>query len=267
MFTHAILADTFLKGLYESQALWNKMNRSFDAYVADKIMDSVDIPLNPQLVVSSTAVASDSANRKKAKADTGKVNVPFALYTIPLTQEMEAKILMNGRLLQNFLADMTDAFNDAVDKVVIEEAQKSSKVLSWKGAKISFDDIIGIDQKFNELKVPKRDRIIIVPASLQSDFMAIDVVKQAMAYNQSLLEKGIFVINNTQFYISASAGKVGGKENLVGIATPGLAVVLKGYMDRNEVYSLDDRATHIDYNTGVAIKLLKDEFAIVSKQP
>ena len=266
-FTHAVLADIFLKGLYESQALWNKMNRSFDGLVANATMDSVDIPMNPQLVVSSSAVASDSANRKKAKADTSSVNVPFGLYTIAMTQEEEERMLMNGRLLQNFLADTNDAFNDALDSVVIAEAQTTNKIINWSGANLAWGDIVNVDAKFNELNVSKRDRIVVIPASRQSDFMSIDVVKSAMAYNKDLLEKGVFVINNTQFYISSYVGKIGGKDNIVGINARGLAVVLKGYMQRNAVYDVSVRKTHVDYNTGAAVKLLKNEFAVVAKQP
>ena len=265
--THAVLADIFLKGLYESQALWNKMNRSFDGLVANATMDSVDIPLNPQLVVSTSAVAWDSANRKKAKADTTSVNVPFALYTIPMTQEEEERMLMNGRLLQNFLADANDAFNDALDAVVIAEAQTTNKVINWAGANLSWSDIVNIDAKFNELNVSKRNRIVVIPATRQSDFMSIDLVRSAMAFNKDLLEKGIFVINNTQFYISSHVGKVGGKDNIVGINSRGLAVVLKGYMQRQAVYDVAVRKTHVDYNTGAATKLLKNEFAVVAKQP
>lgn len=267
MFTHSILADVFLKGLYDSQALWNKMNRSFDGLVASATMDSVDIPLNPQLVVSNAAVAFDSASRKRPKNDTTSVNVPFSLYTIGLSQEEEERMLMNGRLLQNFLADTNDAFNDALDTVVIAEAQTTDKVINWAGANLSWADIVNVDAKFTTLKVSKRDRIVVIPATRQADFMSIDVVKSAMAYNQNLLEKGIFVINNTQFYISPFVGQIGGKDNIVGINARGLAVVLKGYMQRNSVYDVSVRRTHVDYNTGAATKLLKNEFAVVAKQP
>lgn len=265
--THALLADAVLRGLYESQALWNKMNRSYDSFVADRTMDSVDIPINPVLVASTSAVATDSANRKKAKTDTSKVNVPFALYTIGMKQEQEEKILMNGKLLNNFLLDANDALSDKLDADVLAEAQTTSNSINWAGANLSWADIVAVDAKFNTLKVPRRSRIVVIPAARQSDFMAIDVVKQAMAYNKELLEKGVFVINNTQFYISAHVAQIGGKDNIVGIAAPGLAVVLKGYMQRESAYNVATRDTDVDYNTGAAIKLLKNEFAVVSKQP
>ena len=267
MFTHSVLADVFLKGLYESQALWNKMNRNFDGLVKDATMDSVDIPLNPQLVVSSTAVAGDSVNRKKAKGDTGYVNVPFGLLTIAMTQEEEERMLMNGRLLQNFLADAQNALDDALDAIVIAEAQTTNKVINWAGANLSWTDIINIDAQQNVLKVPKRNRIQVIPASRQTEFQSIDVVKAAMANNRELLEGGVFVINNTQFYISSYVGKIGGKDNIVGISTRGLAVVLKGFMQRQSAYDITTRVTNVDYNTGAATKLLKNEFAVVAKQP
>jgi hypothetical protein len=265
--THGLLADMCLRGLYESQALWNKMNRSFDGLVADKTMDSIDIPINPQLVASTAAVSKTSPNRKKAKTDSNTVNVPFALYTIGLTQEEEERILMNGKLLNNFLLDTNDALSDALDAVVIAEAQTTDKVITWAGANLTWGDIVNVDAKFNLLKVPKRNRVVIIPASRQADFMSIDVVKSAMAFNKDLLEKGVFVINNTQFYISSYVGQIGSKDNIVGINTGGLAVVLKGYMSRNSVYDTDTRMTYVDYNTGAATKLLKTEFAVVAKQP
>ena len=265
--TQSILSDMVLKGLYESQGLWNKMNRGYDSLVSSATMDSIDIPKNPQLVVSSSAVAIDAASRKKAKADTTKVNVPFALYTVAMTEEEEARILMNGKLLSNFLLDTNDAFNDALDVVVLAQAQTTTKVINWAGANLAWADIVAVDAEFNKMKVPKRNRIVCIPATRQSDFMSIDVVKSAMAYNKDLLESGIFIINNTQFYISNAVAEVGGKENIVGINTTGLAVVLKGYMQRQSVYDPATRMTYVDYNTGAAVKLLKDEYAVVSKKP
>ena len=267
MFTSAILADQVLKGLYGSVGLWNKMNRAYDSLVLGATMDSIDVPINPQLIASSTAVGKTHASRKKAKGDTSSVNVPFVVYTVPMTQEEEERILMGGALLRNFLLDANDALTDSLDAAVIAEAQTTDKVLAWAGAKLSWDDIIALDAKFDDLKVPRAERIVVIPSAIKADFMAIDVVKQAMAFNRELLEKGIFVINNTQFYVSADVGKISGKNNIVGIAPRGLAVVLKGFMNRKEDYDTDSRVTYIDYNTGVAIKLLRKEYAVVSKQP
>jgi hypothetical protein len=195
------------------------------------------------------------------------VDVPFETYTVPVKEEIEAKILTNGKLLNNFILDATVALDDQLDSDVIAAAQTTDKVINWAGANLAWADIVAVDAKFNILKVNRKDRIIVVPASRQSDFMSIDVVKSAMAYNRDLLEKGIFVINNTQFYISSYVGQIGGKDNIVGIYSRGLAVVLKGFMSRHEAYDPETRDTDIDYNTAAAMKLMKNEFAVVAKQP
>lgn len=266
-FTYAILSDMVIQGLYEYQGLWNMMNRSFDGLISSQAANSVLIPKNPQLIVSKTGVATNSASRKKTKADTTTVQIDLNTYTIPLTDEVESGLFHNTKLLQNFLRDAPPVLSDQLDADVIAEAQTTDQIISWSGAKLGWGDIVALDAKFNTLKVPRRFRVCVIPAALQGQFMDIDIVKNAMAFNKDLLEKGVFVINNTQFYISSYVENVGGKQNIVGIYTQGLAVILKGMMDRKEVYDPENRRTHIDWNTGAGMKLFRNEYAVVSTAP
>lgn len=260
--TTAILSDMVVRNLYDATALWNKMNRNFDGLVKDKFAKSIDIPRNPKLIVSKDPVAVDSANRKQALADSDTVNASFEIYTVPITQEEEERILADSKLLNNFLLDTNDALSDGLDADVLAEACASGTLLTWNDAVLSWKNISAINAKFTAMRVPKRDRIIVIPSTRQEEFEDIDLVKQAMAFNRELLEKGVFVINNIRFYISPDVPLTGDEDSLVGIYAPGLAVVLKGYMDRKEAYSNAVRKTYIDYNSGAAIKLLRQQYAV-----
>lgn len=261
-----LLADMFLAGLYDSQAIWNKTNRNFDSRVTDKFADSVDLPINPQLVVSKSPVARDSANRKGAKKDTSKVNVPFGLYTIALSQEEEERLFYNGKLLSNVVTDGVAALDDQLDADVIAQALTTSKSGSWTGSTLSWTDVVTLDAMLSIQKAPRRDRVTLIPSQLQSQFLSIDVVKNAMAYNQRLLESGVFIINGVQFYMSPQFATAD-QNTIVGCYASGIATVLKGYMDRKESYDNSTRKTDIDYNTGAAVKLLRDEYAAKLTKP
>ena len=74
-YSHAILFDLVLRGLYDSVGLWNKCNRAYDKFMGNNNGTSAHIPKNPQLVVLDEGSAVDSASRKAAIADTDMVDV------------------------------------------------------------------------------------------------------------------------------------------------------------------------------------------------
>lgn len=264
-FSSALLADLVIQGLYDHQGLYNLCNRSFDGLVKGAKATSVDIPKNPQLVASTSAVASDSASRKKTKAGTSMVNVPFNTYTVPLIDEIESEFETNGMLLNNFVKDATEVLGEKFDADIIAEAQTTSKVIQWAGATLTWEDITALMQECTTNNMPKRSRVIVVPGAIESQWLNLDEVRRAMAFNPNYMETGIAKVNGYTFYVSNNVAQVSGKNNLVAIYGPGLAFIIKRYMERKSVYSPGTREEIIDFNSFAAKKLLRDEFAVVSK--
>jgi hypothetical protein len=267
-YSHAILFDLVLRGLYDSVGLWNKCNRAYDKFMGNNQGTSAHIPKNPQLVVLDEGSAVDSADRKAAIADTDMVDVPFKILTLPMLQEIEDQILLGNMNINNFIMDADAAFSNKADALVLAEAASGAHAdnkLDSKTDVISYEDITMIDQRFNILNIPQNQRIIVVPAARTQEFKNLDIVKQAMAFNKELLTGGVSVIDNKQFYISSVAPKVAGKDALYGLSTQQMVVVLKGYMERKEVYSTVTRKTAVDYNSGLAVKLARSEGAVIIK--
>jgi hypothetical protein len=266
-YSHAILFDLAIKGLYDSTALWNKMNRSYDRFMNNDRGTSAQIPKNPQLVALTEGVAEDDARRKSAIGDTDMITVPFDTITIPMSQEIEDELLLGNYNINNFVSDCDAAFSHSADGLVLASiaAEAGVQKIDSKSDVLCYEDILQIDQTFNERDIPQAQRIVVIPASRTVEFKNIELVKQAMAYNQKLLESGVFIIDGKQFYISSRTPKVEGRDAIYGIHTQNMVVVLKGYMVRKDVYSLLSRKTPIDYNSGLAKKLCRPEGAVIVK--
>jgi len=270
-YENKLVTSAFLNGLYAGDYLYNLMNRSFDGLVKGSTATSVDVPKNPNLAVSTSAVAHDSASRKKAKDDTTMVNIPFVTYTIPVTEEVEAQFA-NPQLIQNFVTDAVDAMADAIDAAVFVEAVDSipaDQKVNMAGGIMSWKDIVKTANKFTVNRVSrKKDKILVgVPSALEEEFKDLDIVKQAMATNKDLLENGVAVIDKMHFVISADVPQVGGKDALVFVYKPGIAVVIKDMLNRKVSYNVATRSDNIDYNSYIAIKKLRTEFANALLKP
>ena len=267
-YSHAILFDLVLRGLYDSVGLWNKCNRAYDKFMGNNNGTSAHIPKNPQLVVLDEGSAVDSASRKAAIADTDMVDVPFKILTLPMLQEIEDQILLGNMNINNFIMDADAAFSNKADALVLAEAVASAHAdnkLESLGPVLSYEDISMVDQRFNILNIPRSQRIIVIPAARTMEFQNLDIVKQAMAFNKELLTGGVTVIDNKKFYISSVAPQIGGRDTVYGLSAQQMVVVLKGYMERKEVYSTVTRKTAIDYNSGLAVKLARSVGAITVK--
>lgn len=264
-YENKLVVTSFLNGLYAAEGIYNQLNRSFDGLVRGSGATSVDIPKNPNLSVSTSAVAHDSASRKKALADTSMVNVPFVTYTVPVAEEVEAQFA-NPQLIQNFVNDAIDAMTDKIDADVLTEAADSipaGQKINMAGGVLAWKDIVKAANKFTTNRVSrKKDKILVaVPSALEEQFKDLEIVKQAMSTNKDLLEQGVAVIDKMNFVISADVPQVGGKDALLFIYKPGIAVIIKDMMNRKVRYDESTRKDIIDYNSYIAIKKLRTEFA------
>lgn len=264
-YENKLVTTGFLNGLYAAEGIFNLMNRSYDGLVAGKNATSVDIPKNPQLTASKTAVTESDSSRKKVKTDTVMVNVPFETYTVPIIEEVEAQ-LGTPSLIQNFVADLVDAMADKYDADVLAAAADSiptAQKLTATGGILAWKDIVKGANLFTKNRVSrKKDKILVaVPTALEGQFKDLEIVKQAMSANKDLLENGVAVIDKMYFVISEDVPQVDGSDALLFIYRPGIAVVMKDQLVRKSRYSETYRQDVIDYNSQAAIKKLRTEFA------
>lgn len=263
-YNKTLVADAVVAALVERQAIYNDCNRSYDGLVQQGAT-SVDIPAMPTLVAKTSGTTSTHADRKGIKADTTMVNVPLGITAVPIKEELLARFETNGKLLQDFVQGAADSIQEKFDADVLTEAVTGAPTATqFAGATLAWQDIMKVSSLLNAAKVPQRGRIIVIPTALEDAFYAIDVVKQAVAFQKDLLEGNFMVIRNMKFYISALVPqKVATKDNIVGIYGPGLAFVLSRYMEQERVYDAENLQTNIDFLAHSGKKLLRSTYAAV----
>jgi hypothetical protein len=263
-----VTVDAVIQRLYEGLSLFSKMNRSYDSLIKSSGATSVARPKLAQVVVKkNTAIAANSADRKKTKDDTEMVTTTLDIYTAGILSQMTAEFESNNRLRREYEISMAQALAEQFDKDVIAAAQKTSNILETTASGVlAWKDIAKVSKFFNGKKVPKNGRVLVIPAELEDQFWDIDVIKNAIAYNIATLSSGAFFrILNMDFFISGNVPQVGGKENIVGIYGPGLAFILNRFAEIKEVYSPELQGDVIDLLAHAAAEIDGDEFAVVVK--
>jgi len=262
-YSKKLVADAVIAALTESLGIYNLCNRSYDGLVKEGA-SSVDIPALPSMVVKTAGSAGNSADRKGVKGDTTMINVPLDKAAVPIKDEILAQFETNGKLLKDFIQGANNSFVEHFDTKVLETAVTTDQVLQFKGATLAWKDITAINKKFNMNKVPRKNRIIVIPTALEDDFYDIDLVKQALAFNRDLLENGIVRIQGMTFFVSGLVPQVGGKDAIVGIYGPGLAFILSRFMELKQSWDGDNLQDNIDVLSHFGYKLLLPKFAVVN---
>jgi hypothetical protein len=264
--TNLQVLDMIIQAAYEDKGIFNMCNRSLDGFIKEKGAGTVYVPKLPVL----EAVTPPATNRKATGADTNMVPVVMRKSVVEIRDEVETAYLnKSGRVLQGFIDGAAKAHRKNFDAKIIAEAQDNGTVIPWQGGTISSDDLDNIDAKFDELEIDADDRFVVIPARLKTQVGQLDVIKAARGFNQNLLEKGVIEYNNLKLVFSARVAKVGGKETLVGIWGPGMAMLLYKEMDKFSVYNNDPnvKATDHDYFAWYGYKLLDATYAVIAKQP
>lgn len=260
-YAKTLVADSVVQRLIETQGVYTHCNRSFDALVAQGAT-SVDVPNLPGLEVKTAGIAANHGDRKKTKSDTTMVNVPFEKAVIPIADEVAGRWESNGMLLKEFTISAAQTFQQYFDERVITEAQTTNQTVDSVPA-LNWGVFGKIKSKFLKNKVPSRNLVICIPAERGEEFFAIDVVKNAAAYNKEYLETGTFMnILGMKFFISGLVPKVGGKDTVTAFYGPGLAFILSKYMELKEAWSPDYLVDVNDLLCYFAPKLLDNKFAV-----
>lgn len=267
-----VTSSMVLKGLYESLDLFTKCRRDLDGLVTNKWANSVDVPKNPQLVVRSTGAAIGHADRKKSKADMGTVNVPFQKRIIQMEEEYESRAETNGDALNAFVSDVVRAFERDFNGLCMNEALASAvaaggeNLIATNGDELVENDLSRIKTFFITQEVPNEEQIVVIPAAMSDQFKAIPMIKNAMSFNKDLLEKGVAVVDNILYLISAKLNQVAGKNALCGFYSKGIAFVIKKYLDREEVWDTVNTTRYIDFLAYVAVKCTRPQYSVAMVQ-
>lgn len=270
-FDKKVLADSVVQRLVEGQGIYNQMNRSFDSLVRPGAT-SVDIPDLAIPVIKTAGYSLTGADRKKSKTDTTMINVALSALAVPLADELLGSYESGGAMLTEYLNSAAAVLQEHLDKLVITAAQGSSQKSAFAGAAMAWADIIAINAAFDLAKVPKAGRVIALDANLAAEFFAIDVVKNAVSYNNNFLTTGTFLnFMGNRFYITGVSPTitVGGasKYTMVGIYGPGLAVIINKLGEIKEAWDSVNLQTVVDMLAHVGVSLLKNEFAVVKYKP
>lgn len=276
-FSKTLVADSVVARLIEGQGMYSLMNRSFDGLVQPGA-SSVDIPKLGIPVVKVAAdypVALTSSDRKKAKDDTSMMNVPLATYSVPLAEEILARYESNGKMIKGYIDSAALTLQEYFDTLTLAAAQAglgSSDRTAFAGASMAWADIIDIMKRMDVNKVPKSGRVIAVDANLAAEFFGIDVVKNAISYNQNYLSTGTFIqFMGMSFFITGLLSTItvsaAQKYTMVGIYGPGVAAIVSKFGDLKEAWDTINLQMVYDVITHFGVKLLDEKFAVVKYKP
>lgn len=259
-----LVADSVVQRLIESQGLYQSVNRSFDGLVKEGA-SSVDVPnIAVPVVKKSTGTTPTSADRKKTKTDTTMKNIPLITYAVPLADEILGQYESNGLLMKEYLTSASLVAEQQFDADVIAKAQETTDVSAFIGSELAWKDIVAINKKMDQNKVPKNGRIIVISANIADEFYDIDVIKSALGYNQAFLQSGTMLnLMNMKFFISGLVEQVGGKDNIVGIYGPGLPFVLSRFGDIKTAWDGTNLQDNTDFICHAGLTLFDNKFAVV----
>ena len=266
-FDPKVFSKKIFDAVYESNRFFNNCDRSHDGEVVDPWAKSIDIYVNPRLYVANAAVAKNSSNRKKG-SDGDTVNVPFSPYIIPLKEELEERMSSNGELLDKRAKDAALALEEKFDANCYAAAVASLPAGNKKtiiGTNFGAKDLAQINKFFNTNRIPRRQRFGIVPVALEDEFNDIDIVKAAQSFNRQLFEEGVTRIGGVNYIVSADAPQVDGKDAILGIWAPSIAVVIKSMLKREEAYDPDTADKDVDYIAYAGIKRQYDNGCVAVK--
>lgn len=266
-FDKKLLADSVLTRLIDTQGIWQKMNRSFDALVSQGAT-SVDIPSLAVPTVQTSGTALDNSNRKETHTDTTMVNCPLTLYSVPLADELIARYESNGMLLKEYYQSAAEALQQKFDELVLAAIMGTTVKSIVASSTVDWPDIVAIKQTLDLAKVPKNNRYLIVDSNLASDFYQITEVVEAMKYQRDYFEGGVPKILGMGVLETASSttttnSVAHAKRGIAGVYGPGVASILSRNMEVHSAWDTTNLRYAIDCTAHYGAKLLSVSYAAV----
>jgi len=268
MYSKQVVADQFIAQLIESQGIWQNGNRSYDS-LCQPGATSVQRFKVGKIVIMKNAAGDDGtgAGRKKAKEDTTPVVSILDTYTARIKAEVAQLFESNDRLRMALLEQTSPRMSEQFDADFIAAMQATTNKLITKASGVcSWEDVTSLLAYATNMKIPQSGRVVVFSAALQSDFLNMDVIKNAIAFNQGLLTGGQFSqFMGTKFYVSANAPLVDGKANVSLAWGLGVASIINRQGVIKEVYSSTLQADIIDIFAHAKFELDDNDFAVCMK--
>ena len=260
-----VTSDIVIQRCIEQLGLYQLMNRSYDPLVMPGAT-SVRRPLLANLVVrKNTGAGPLDSSRKKSKADTTMVETSLDTYAVGIFNEMAAQFESNDALLREYEISMALQLGQQFDLDCITAAdQTSNKIETAASGVFAWKDIIKMIATMDKNLVPRDNRVFVIPSELEAQFWDIDVIKQAAAYNSTILTNGkIIDFMEMKFFITGNAPKVSTKDAVRLIYGPGLAFILSHSGQIEETYDPTNIGKVYDMLAHGAAALDDDRFAVV----
>lgn len=260
----SVTADAVITRLIENQGIYTLCNRGYDALVQPGAT-SVRRPRLPLLKVKkNTGTASNSADRKKAKADTKMIETELDVYAVPIANEVAAKFESNDFLRTEFEVSASMSLSEQFDTDCIAAAQATTNRFNFKEGELSWKDITGIKAFFTKKKIPRDKRILVVDADLEDAFWNLPVIEKQTGYNITTLQNGTFTnLLGFNIFFSALAPKINDKSTITAWYGPGLAFILNRIGEIKEGYNPEELQDDIDLLAHAAAELDNNDFACV----
>lgn len=137
----------------------------------------------------------------------------------------------DDKRLYRFSRDDLQEYFDTLTLAAAQTGLGSSDRSAFAGASMAWADVIDISKRMDVNKVPKSGRVIAIDANLAAEFFGIDVVKNAISYNQNYLSTGTFIqFMGMSFFITGLLSTItvsaAQKYTMVGIYGPGVAAIV-----------------------------------------
>lgn len=263
-----VTADTFILLLQEMQGIWQNGNRGYDAWVKPGAT-SVRRPKVSKVPVtkngSGVGYDNTGVSRTNAKANTTMVETSLDLYTASFFDEVAAAFESNAVLRQQLLSGAAVSINEKFDIDFLAAVLSTTNLFETKESGVfSWEDVAALMGKMTGKKMPRQNRIIVFDADLEADFLSIDVIKNALSFNNGLLTSADFTrFMNYRFYVSANMAKVDGQPACAAFWGPGVASILSKQGVVKEVYDSTNKGDIIDVHAHAAFELDDNDFAVV----
>ena len=260
-YAKVVTALALMKALVENQSIYNTGNRSYDSD-AKAGASSVDVDLMPTLVAKTTGSTATHADRK-GPADTTKLNIPLGPLVVPTRTAKIDEYSTNGRMMSDFIEGAKNAMGAKFDYSFIDTIQTVGNVVP-KGA-LTWEDIISMMSRMTMNAVPQTQRYGWIDAQLESDFCALDIVKQAMAFNPNYLENGIIKVKGVTWFVTANAPELATYPTAGVYYGPGVPFILAKFMDTERVYDGENVQVMTDFISYYGTKMGRAAYGEVLK--
>lgn len=267
MFVREVIARSIINFPYETKAIFNSCNRSYDSEPIQG-EDYVKIPLLAELEVMEKSELVDGGGNAKTgtgvKEDTDLVTVNMLPKFIRLKSSVEARIMKNPQLLNEYIAESRRKLTRKYNQQVLVESNSTANKYAFNGVNLDLQDFVELRRYFDDAEIPEEGRVCVVSSALQSELWGIEAIQRAAQYNIEMLKKGVFEeFLGFTFLISALVPQYNNKPTVQSFYGPALAAIVSNFTEQKTAYDLKTGSEYTDLISWFGAKLALGKFARV----